>query len=92
VDRVTVITKKGDHFLSHLGESIVHNSRLSDWIAVDEEDYIAKAVGFASDPEYLSALRNGMRAQIVNMPLFDEPRFARHFEEALTGISRTKLA
>ena len=79
-------------FLSHLGESIAHNSRLSDWIAVDEGDYIAKAVGFASDLESLSALRRGMREQILNMPLFDAPRFARQFEEALNAISRTKLA
>ena len=40
---------------------------------------------------YLSALRKGMREQILNMPLFDAPRFARHFEEALNAISRIKL-
>jgi predicted O-linked N-acetylglucosamine transferase (SPINDLY family) len=88
---VPVITKKGNHFLSHLGESIAHNSGLSDWIAMDEEDYVAKAVAFASDLESLSALRRGMREQILNAPLLNAPRFARHFEEALRAM-RSKLA
>ena len=89
---VPTITKRGSHFLSHLGESIAHNSGLSDWIAVDKEDYIAKAVGFASNLEYLSALRKGMREQILNTPLFDAPRFARHFKDALNAMSMVKLA
>ena len=88
---VPVIAKKGNHFLSHLGESIAHNSGLSDWIAVDNEDYIRKAVAFSSDLQSLSALRKGMREQILNAPLFDGPRFARHFEEALRAM-RNKLA
>ena len=89
---VPTITKRGNHFLSHLGESIAHNSGLSDWIAVDKQDYIAKAVGFASNLEYLSALRKGMREQILNTPLFDAPRFARHFKDALNAMSMVKLA
>ena len=87
---VPVITKKGDYFLSRLGESIAHNSGLSDWIAVDEKAYVAKAVAFASDLEALSALRRGMREQILDMPLLDAPRFARHFEEALRAM-KSKL-
>ena len=87
---VPVVTKKGNHFLSHLGESIAHNSGLSDWIAVDDEEYVAKAVAFASDLASLSALRKCLREQILSTPLFDAPRFARHFEEALRAM-RSKL-
>jgi len=58
---------------------------------MDEEDYVAKAVAFASDLESLSALRRGMREQILNAPLLNAPRFARHFEEALRAM-RSKLA
>jgi predicted O-linked N-acetylglucosamine transferase (SPINDLY family) len=83
---VPVITKKGSHFLSHLGESIAHNSGLSDWIASDEEEYVAKAVAYASNLEALSELRNGMREQILGTPLFDVPRFALHFEQAVRAM------
>ena len=83
---VPVITKKGNHFLSHLGESIAHNSGLSDWIALDEEEYVAKAVAFASNLESLSELRKGMRERILATPLFDAPRFALHFEQAIRAM------
>jgi predicted O-linked N-acetylglucosamine transferase (SPINDLY family) len=46
---VPVLTKTGNHFLSHVGESIAHNSGLSDWVAADNNDYIDKAIAFASD-------------------------------------------
>ena len=83
---VPVITKKGNHFLSHLGESIAHNSRLSDWIASDQEEYVAKAVAYASDIDALSDLRKGMREKILSTPLFDIPRFALHFEQAVRAM------
>jgi predicted O-linked N-acetylglucosamine transferase (SPINDLY family) len=87
---VPVITKKGNHFLSHLGESIVHNSRLSDWIASDEEEYVAKALAYASNLEALSDLRKGMRERILATPLFDIPTFSIHFEQAIRAM-RTKI-
>jgi predicted O-linked N-acetylglucosamine transferase (SPINDLY family) len=85
---VPVITKKGNHFLSHLGESIAHNSGLSDWIASDEQEYVAKAVAYASNLEALSELRKGMREQILATPLFDVPRFALHFEQAVRAMRK----
>ena len=80
---VPVITKKGSYFLSHLGESIAHNSNLSDWIADDNDNYIAKAVEFSSDLSALEMLRQSLRENLLKTPLFDLPRFANHFEKAL---------
>ena len=83
---VPVITMQGNHFLSHLGESIAHNTGLSDWIAVDEEDYVAKAIAFSTDLEGLGKLRSRLRAQVLSCPLFDAERFANHFKNALRGM------
>jgi predicted O-linked N-acetylglucosamine transferase (SPINDLY family) len=33
-----------------------------------------------------SALRQGLRVQVLASPLFDAPRFALHFEAALRGM------
>lgn len=83
---VPVLTKAGDRFLSHVGESIAYNAGQSDWIAQDDDAYVAKAVSFSSNPQALSEIRQGLRAQVLSSPLFDAPRFARHFEEAMWGM------
>lgn len=85
---VPVLTKCGDRFLSHMGESILHNTNQSDWIANDDEEYIRKAVKFSSDLDSLAKLRTGLREQVLASPVFDSSRFARHFEEAMWGMWR----
>ena len=87
---VPVITKRGDHFLSHLGESIAHNTGLSNWIASDEDDYVAKAVEFSSNLDDLAILRSRLRAQVVSSPLFHTERFGNHFERALRDMWSAK--
>ncbi|NOT81327.1 MAG: tetratricopeptide repeat protein, partial [Gallionella sp.] len=62
---VPMLTKRGDRFLSHMGESILHNAGLPDWIAQDEDDYVAKAIQFAGDLPKLAALRAGLREQVL---------------------------
>jgi protein O-GlcNAc transferase len=92
---VPIVTRRGTHFLSHLGESILHNAGLPDWIASDDDDYVAIARSFASDVDALAALRGRLRQQVVNSPLYDARRFARHFEDAVWGMwhdKSTKLA
>jgi predicted O-linked N-acetylglucosamine transferase (SPINDLY family) len=83
---VPVLTLAGDRFLSHIGESILQNAGLPDWIAADADDYVARAVAHAGDIPRLAALRKGLRQQVLASPLFDAPRFARHFETALRGM------
>lgn len=83
---VPVLTLRGDRFLSHIGESIARNTGLADWIAGDADDYVAKAVRLSSNPRQLATLRTGLRRQVLDSPVFDAPRFARHFEHALWGM------
>jgi predicted O-linked N-acetylglucosamine transferase (SPINDLY family) len=85
---VPVLTLKGDRFISHQGETILQNVGLPEWIAADEDEYVAKAVAFASDLPPLAALRARLRPQLLASPLCDAPRFARNLEEALRGMWR----
>ncbi|MDZ4201965.1 MAG: tetratricopeptide repeat protein, partial [Gallionella sp.] len=80
---VPVLTKRGDRFLSHVGETVAHNVGLANWIAQDEPDYLAKAVAFAADLNRLAELRGNLRTQVLVSPLYDAARFARHFENAM---------
>ncbi len=88
---VPVIAKRGNHFLSHLGESIAHNTGLSEWIASDEDDYVAKAIEYSSNLDELAKLRSSLREQVLYSPLFDRKRFANHFETALRSMWNTAI-
>ena len=83
---VPAITKRGNYLLSHLGETIAYNAGLSDWVAVDEDDYIEKAVQFSSDLMKLAKLRKGLRKQVLKSTLLNTKKFTKHFEEALWGM------
>jgi protein O-GlcNAc transferase len=68
------------------------NAGLPDWVATDADDYVRRAVAHASNLEALASLRQQLRAQVLASPLFDAPRFARHFEAALRGMWGLYLA
>ncbi len=83
---IPVLTLAGDKFLSRQGVGLLMNADLPDWVATDADDYIARAVGHATDLPKLTALRARLREQVLASPVFDAQRFAKHFEEALRGM------
>ncbi|MEP7240129.1 MAG: tetratricopeptide repeat protein [Devosia sp.] len=85
---VPVLVRAGDRYVAHMGESILHNAGLADWIAPDEVAYAGLGAAKAADLEALAVLRAGMRARMLASPLFDGPRFARNFEDAMRGMWR----
>ena len=87
---VPVLSMQGDRFLSRTAATIAYHAGLPDWIASSEDDYVAKAIHFASDLPKLASLRAGLREQVRTSPLFDAPRFAKHLEAALWGMWQAK--
>jgi len=88
---VPVITMKGDRFLARVGETIAQNIGMPEWIATSPDDYVAKAVDLSRDLNRLSAARAGLRQKIESSPLFDAPRFARHFSEAMWAMWQQRI-
>ncbi len=87
---VPVLTMGGYHFLSHVGESVVTNAGLPDWVAMNKDHYVDKAIGFASNLHLLSATRDGLRSKVLASPLFDAARFAENFESIIRDIWKEK--
>jgi predicted O-linked N-acetylglucosamine transferase (SPINDLY family) len=83
---VPVLTLAGERFLSRQGVGLLMNAGLPEWVACDAADYVSRAAAHANDIGGLTALRAGLRAQVLASPLFDAPRFARHMEAALFGM------
>ncbi len=87
---VPVLCRHGDRFLGHLCESVVHSVGLSDWIAADDDTYVAKAVAFARQRDALSALRGVLRESVLKSSLCNPARFARTLEETFEQMWRTR--
>jgi protein O-GlcNAc transferase len=78
---VPVLTLSGVRPASRSAASILTTMGLSDWIATSPEDYVGRAVRFASDPQTLAHLRRSLRDRMTASPLMDEVRFARSLEQ-----------
>jgi predicted O-linked N-acetylglucosamine transferase (SPINDLY family) len=88
---VPVLGRRGNRFLAHLGEMILQTVGLPEWIATDDDDYVARAVALAGDLPALAALRAGLRERVVRSPLCDAPRFAEHLADAFEQMWQARL-
>lgn len=85
---IPVLALKGHSFLSSTATSIANNAGLDDWVASDVGDYVDKAIQFASDLHRLASLRSSLRNLALKSSLYDSPRFAKNFGDALWGMWR----
>jgi predicted O-linked N-acetylglucosamine transferase (SPINDLY family) len=83
---VPTLTLLGNSMMARQGGSLLSAAGLANWVANSLDDYVAKAVKFATDISGLAVLRDGLRAQVSFSPLFDGPIFARNIEKALWGM------
>jgi len=83
---VPVLTIKKQGSSTRISETIAHNVGLADWIAEDTEDYVKKAIKFASDVPALVDLRAKLKPQVMASPLFDITRYTRNFETGLKDM------
>ena len=81
--RVPILTKKGDTFLSRCGESINFNLNMNEWTASNNEDYVIKAIKFASDINILNSLKKKLIDSREKSVLFNENIFSNQFKDAL---------
>ena len=83
---VPVLTKKGYNFNSRCGESILKNAGLNNFIAINDEDYINKAVFYANNISKLENIRKELFDRVLDTPLFDTKEFSNDFCLALNNM------
>ena len=79
---VPVVTLAGDRFVSRIGEAILRTVGHPDWIARDEDGYVAIAAALAGDRERLAALKGSLRGELLASPFADPKRFTSGLEAA----------
>ncbi|MCP4395456.1 MAG: tetratricopeptide repeat protein [Alphaproteobacteria bacterium] len=83
---VPVITMPSDTFASCHAYSHINNAGLSETIAFSPDEYVEKAVEFATNTQKLAVIRKKLRSQLLSSPLCDSSRFAKNLESAMSQI------
>jgi predicted O-linked N-acetylglucosamine transferase (SPINDLY family) len=81
---VPVLTYAGDRWVARTSASLLRAAGLGGWIAIDEEDMVAKASALAGDPTTparVAALRAGMRARLAASAACDTAGLCRELEQ-----------
>jgi predicted O-linked N-acetylglucosamine transferase (SPINDLY family) len=78
---VPVLTLAGEHLCGRMGLSLLHSLGLDDWVAEDDDDYIARARSLSADRDALTILRAGLRERMRHSPLCDATKFTRALED-----------
>lgn len=81
-----VITLPGETWASRHSAGYLTSAGLAEFIAGDEEDYMAKAAGLARDLERLGQLRSTLRERLLGSPLCDVEGFVRDLDVALRAL------
>lgn len=89
---VPVITLAGERHGSRFGYSLLKNLALEDCIASSTEEYKAKALALAKDPDRLNMLHLHLRTRMQRSPLMDGALYMREVEAAYEEIWQAFLA
>lgn len=79
---VPVITLAGSTHVSRVGLSLLANAGLEQCVAMNEGEYLEKAVALASNTRRLEELRLGLRERLLSSPVSDGARLTRFLEDA----------
>lgn len=77
---VPVITLEGKSHGARFGCSLLHNAGLEEFVAVDQTDYVQKAVALAGDFDLLEALHLNIRKILQHSPLMDGTGYIKEME------------
>lgn len=83
---VPVITLEGRQFVSRMGTSFIRAAGLEDWVAADEDAYVAIATAKTKNRKQLLNLKKGLRKKLQGRSAWDPVAHTRNFEKALLDI------
>jgi tetratricopeptide (TPR) repeat protein len=85
---VPVVAKLGDTQAGRVAGAIISAVGLADWVAGDDDDYVAIAIEKARDIARLGVLRRSLRARVATSEAGNPERYTRTVEAAYRAMSR----
>jgi predicted O-linked N-acetylglucosamine transferase (SPINDLY family) len=89
---VPLLTMRGRTFAGRVSASLLSAVGLKELVVESVAEYEQRALELASDPAAITALKDTLRTNLQNEPLFDTPRFTRHLESAFIGMAARQRA
>lgn len=89
---VPVLTLAGDDFYARIGLPVLLPCGLTELVAEDWDDYVAKALALTADHDALDALRTRVRPAFEASPYRDEVGFTRNLEGVFRQMHARWLA
>lgn len=83
---VPVVTLPGPTFAGRHSATHLVNAGMPELVVNSWEDYRARVIELASDLESLGTIRQHLRDVLLQSPVCDGPRFAKHFTDAMRAI------
>jgi predicted O-linked N-acetylglucosamine transferase (SPINDLY family) len=80
-----VLTLQGETFQGRVAASLLNAIGLPEMVVTTAEAYVALAIGLATDPERLQAIRRKLASNRLSTPLFDRS-LTRHIEDIYAAI------
>jgi len=80
---VPVVSLRGPCHSGRVGQSLLTCVGLADLVAVSPEDYLARCLDLATNPDRLTHLRSSLRERMQASPLMDGERLVQDLEMAL---------
>ncbi len=82
----------GNTMVARMAGSLVQAAKLPELIAYSLDEYIQKAVYYATHPQELTVLRQRLITKRDQLPLFDTPRFVKDLENAYSQMAQMAWA
>lgn len=77
---VPIVTLAGQLPVSRAGVTLLKNLGMEQWIAASEQEYVRKAIDFASDLNRLAEIRHSLRERLAQSPLMNAIQYVRGLE------------
>ena len=87
-----LLTLVGKTMVARMAGSLVKAAGLPEMLTYSIDEYVLRAVHYASHPDELANLRQRLIQQRFEVPLFDTERFVRHLESAYEQMAHTSWA
>jgi len=88
---IPIVTKIGNSYSARMASSLLKSIDLPELITTSSEAYEKLALDLSTNPEKLKIIKEKLKVNLKNKPLFDTKLFTKHFENGLEQVFKNYI-